>query len=61
MDIATAKAEATTRTWLPHTHTHTNPSPHTHLPLPLTWQHDIKQLTHREHVDGSTVRQVLGT
>ena len=39
MDIATAKAEAITRTGLPHTHKHT----HTTLP----WQHDIKSLPHR--------------
>ena len=47
MEILTAKAESTTRTWLPHTHTHT------HTTQPLTWQHDIK--SHREHVDVSTV------
>ena len=52
MDIVTAKSEATTSTWLPHTHTQT----HTHTSTqPLPWQHDIKSLAHRKQVDGSTV------
>ena len=46
MEIATAKAEATNRTGLPHTQTHIHPSTQ-----PLTWQHDIKSLPHREQVD----------
>ena len=51
MDISTAKAEAITRTGLPHRHTNTHPSTQ-----PLTWQHDIESLAHRKQVDGSTVR-----
>ena len=43
MDIATAKARATTRTGLPQTH------------LNSTWQHDIKSLANRKQVDGSIV------
>ena len=50
MDIATDKAEASTRTGLPYTHTHT------HTTQALTWQHDMKSLAHRKQVDGSTVR-----
>ena len=43
MDIATGKAETTTRTGLPLS------------TQPLTWQHDIKSLVHRKQVDDSTV------
>ena len=50
MDIANAKAEATTRTGLLHAHTYTYPSTQ-----PLTWQHG-KSLVHREQVDGGTAR-----
>ena len=43
MDIATAKAEATTKIWLlPHARMH----PHTHTTLNL--EHNIKSLGHRE-------------
>ena len=49
MEFATAKAEATTRTGLPHTNTHTSTQP-------LTWQHGIKSLAYMEQIDGSTVR-----
>ena len=61
MDIASAKAEATTRTELPHTNTHKHTHKHTHPSTqPLTWQHDIKSLMHRKQVDGSTVRTSRG-
>ena len=46
IEIATAKAEATTRTGLQHTYKHTHPS--TRL---LTWQHDIKSLTTPKGMD----------
>ena len=42
MDIATANAKVMT-------------APSTR---PLTWQHDIKSLTHRKQVDGSKVHYV---
>ena len=53
MEIATVKAEATTRTGLQYIHTHT----HTHNPSshPLTWQHNIMSLMYREQVDGNTI------
>ena len=51
MEIATVKAEATTRTGLPLAHT----TPSTQ---PLTWQLDIKLLAHREQIDDSTVRKI---
>ena len=47
LEIATAKAEVTTRSG--HTQTHTS-TQH------LTPQHNIKSLANREHIDGSTVR-----
>ena len=53
--VATAGAEATTRTGRQHTHTHT----HTHTQPPtqpfITSKHDMKSLLVREQVDGSTV------
>ena len=50
IDIATVKAEATTRPGLP-----LPPPPPPPSTQPLAWQHD-KSLMHREQVDGSTVR-----
>ena len=50
MDIATDKAEVTTRT-----RATTQTQTHTPLTQPLTCQHDIKSLAHRKQVDGSTV------
>ena len=47
MEIATAKAEATTRAGHAHGQAHAQP---------LTWQHDIKSLAYMEQIDGSTVR-----
>ena len=47
MGIATAKAETTTKAGLPHTNTPLNSTL-------LTWQHDIRSLAHRKHVDDST-------
>ena len=47
MEIATAKAGGTTRTYTP---IHTQPSTQ-----PLTWQHDMKSLSHRKQVNESTV------
>ena len=53
--VATAWAEATTRTGRQHTHAHT----HTHTQPPtqpfITSKHDTKSLLVREQVDGSTV------
>ena len=48
MEIATVKAEGTTKPGLQHTRTPSS--------QPLTWQHDIKSPPHGEQIDGSTVR-----
>ena len=37
-----------------HNQTNTPPPPPPSSTLPLTWQHDVKSLSHREQVDGST-------
>ena len=51
--VATAGAEATTRTGRQHTHAHTHTQPPTQ-PF-ITSKHDMKSLLVREQVDGSTV------
>ena len=49
--VATAEAEATTRTGRQHTHAHTQPPTQPFI----TSKHDMKSLLVREQVDGSTV------
>ena len=55
--VATAGAEATTRTGRQHTHAHTHTHTHTQPPTQpfITSKHDMKSLLVREQVDGSTV------
>ena len=55
--VATAGAEATTRTGRQHTRTHTHTHTHTQPPTQpfITSKHDMKSLLVREQVDGSTV------